>query len=197
MIRLESSTPGSNVKKVANINLVDLSGSERIKQTGVEGDLQREAISINVGLHWLERVIVELNRKARGENVHIPYRSSLMTTILRDSIGGNCKTRMVATMSARAEDIMESISTCKFAMRVALIKNELQRNEEVDPRIIIAKLKNENAQLKAEIALLKGEQTKDELDKYDIEDCHKAVDDYLHTDDPAASLILSDRLKIN
>lgn len=123
MIRLESSTPGSDVKKVANINLVDLSGSERIKQTGVEGDLQREAISINVGLHWLERVIVELNRKARGENVHIPYRSSLMTTILRDSIGGNCKTRMVATMSARAEDIMESISTCKFAMRVALIKN--------------------------------------------------------------------------
>jgi kinesin family member 6/9 len=48
--------------------------------------------------------------------------------VLRDSLGGNCKTRMVATMSPKEEDIMESIATCKFAMRVALIKNDLIRN---------------------------------------------------------------------
>lgn len=86
--------------------------------------------------------------------------------MLRDSIGGNCKTKMIATMSSKAEDIAESISTCKFAQRVALIKNELQRNEEVDPGVIINRLKRENAQLKAELALLKGEETKEELDKY-------------------------------
>ena len=101
MINLETTKPGSDVKSVASINLVDLSGSERIKQTNVEGLLQKEAISINLGLHVLERVIVCLNKKMNGENIHIPYRESLMTTILRDSIGGNCITRMVATMSPK------------------------------------------------------------------------------------------------
>lgn len=72
-----------------------------------------------------------------------------MNLILRDSIGGNCITRMVATMSPKAEDMLESIATCKFAQRVALIKNNVQRNETVDPAIIIAGLKRENAQLRA------------------------------------------------
>lgn len=64
-----------------------------------------------------------------------------MNLILRDSIGGNCITRMIATMSPKFEDMMETISTCKFAQRVALIKNSVQRNETVDPAIIIARLK--------------------------------------------------------
>lgn len=64
-----------------------------------------------------------------------------MTLILKDSIGGNCKTRMIATMSPKPLDMAESICTCKFAMRVALIKNNVEKNESVDPRIIIQKLK--------------------------------------------------------
>lgn len=106
IINIESSKSGSDIKTVASVHLVDLSGSERIKQTGVEGLLEKEAININLGLHYLERVIIELNKKARGENVHIPYRESLMTMVLRDSLGGNCKTRMVATMSPKEEDIL-------------------------------------------------------------------------------------------
>jgi hypothetical protein len=47
------------------------------------------------------------------------------------------------------------------------------------------------------LALLKGEDAKDELDKYDIEECHKQVDQYIETEDPSAALVLSDRLKIN
>jgi kinesin family protein 6/9 len=150
------------------LHLVDLSGSERIKQTGVEGLLEREARSINLSLHYLERVIVSLNKSnnATGEHVHIPYRDSLMTMVLKDSIGGNCKTRMIATMSPRTQDIAEGIATCKFAQRVAMIKNQIERNERVDPGVIIQRLKQENAQLKAELALLKGGDVKDELDKY-------------------------------
>ena len=76
--------------------------------------------------------------------------------VLRDSLGGNCKTRMIATISPKEEDILEGMATCKFAMRVALLKNNVIKNETVDPGVIIARLKKENAQLKAEIALLKG-----------------------------------------
>ena len=79
-----------------------------------------------------------------------------MTLVLRDSLGGNCKTRMVATVSAEETDIDESISTCGFAARVALIKNTVLRNEAVDPALIIERLKKENAELRAEISLLKG-----------------------------------------
>lgn len=89
-----------------------------------------------------------------------------MTMVLKDSIGGNCKTRMIATMSPRTLDLAEGIATCKFAQRVALINNQIERNERVDPGVIIQRLKQENAQLKAELALLKGGEVKDELDKY-------------------------------
>lgn len=64
---------------------------------------------------------------------------------------------MVATVSPSLEDIDESICTCKFAQRVALIKNSVERNEFVDPGIIIQRLKRENAALKAELKILKGE----------------------------------------
>ena len=53
IINMESSKPGSDIKTVASVHLVDLSGSERIKQTGVEGLLEKEAININLGLHYL------------------------------------------------------------------------------------------------------------------------------------------------
>jgi hypothetical protein len=57
--------------------------------------------------------------------VHVPYRNSLMTLVLRDSLGGNCKTVMVATISGDAGQMEESISTCRFAQRVALVTNEV------------------------------------------------------------------------
>lgn len=55
----------------------------------------------------------------------MPYRNSLMTLVLRDSLGGNCKTVMAATVSGEAAQMEESISTCRFAQRVALVTNEV------------------------------------------------------------------------
>jgi len=52
-----------------------------------------------------------------------------MTMVLRDSLGGNCKTKMIATVSAEADDIYESLSTCRFAKRVSKIQNLVSRNE--------------------------------------------------------------------
>ena len=99
IVMVETKKPNSDVKTVARVHLVDLSGSERIGKTGVTGLLQTEARGINLSLHFLEHVIVCLNKRANGENIHIPYRNSLMTLVLRDSLGGNCKTTMVATVS--------------------------------------------------------------------------------------------------
>ena len=99
IVMIETKKPNSDVKSVARLHLVDLSGSERIGKTGVTGLLEKEARFINQSLHYLELVIVCLNKRANGENIHVPYRNSLMTLVLRDSLGGNCKTRMIATVS--------------------------------------------------------------------------------------------------
>ena len=87
----------------------------------------------------------------------MPYRNSMMTSVLRDSLGGNCKTVMVATMSAEESYLDETISTCRFSQRVALIANTLAVHEELDPRLMVGRLKAEVKELKEEIQLLRGE----------------------------------------
>lgn len=75
-------------------------------KTGVTDEkIIAEAKAINSGLFYLQLVIQALNKKAKGEQTHIPFRSSMMTMVLRDSLGGNCNTKMIATVSALQEDI--------------------------------------------------------------------------------------------
>lgn len=84
----------------SKIHLVDLAGSERVSKSQAEGIVLTEAKSINLSLTYLEQVIVSLNQKAKTKvKPHIPYRNSLLTTLLKDSLGGNCKTVMIATIS--------------------------------------------------------------------------------------------------
>ena len=61
--------------------------------------------------------------KSKGKIAHVPYRNSLLTTILKDSLGGNCKTVMIATISSDKYNLDETISTLRFAQRVKLIEN--------------------------------------------------------------------------
>jgi kinesin family protein 6/9 len=155
-ISIESRKAGSDVIMRSKFNLVDLAGSERVHKTNATGQIFQEAVSINAGLHYLEMVIVALHERATKGRQHIPYRNSMMTSMLRDSLGGNCKTVMVATISAEDSNTEESISTCKFAQRVAQIKNDANVNEELDPNLIIARLKGQIATLKEEVTFLKG-----------------------------------------
>ena len=76
-----------------------MAGSERVSKTGVDGKILREAKYINLSLHYLEQVIIALHEKSLGKRAHIPYRNSMMTSVLRDSLGGNCKTVMIATVA--------------------------------------------------------------------------------------------------
>lgn len=81
---------------------VDLAGSERVHKTKTAGQTLVEARHINVSLFFLEMVIVALRERGTKGRQHIPYRNSMMTSVLRDSLGGNCKTVMIATVNAEA-----------------------------------------------------------------------------------------------
>eukprot|EP00356_Strombidium_inclinatum_P005761 CAMPEP_0170498400 /NCGR_PEP_ID=MMETSP0208-20121228/27725_1 /TAXON_ID=197538 /ORGANISM="Strombidium inclinatum, Strain S3" /LENGTH=171 /DNA_ID=CAMNT_0010775561 /DNA_START=838 /DNA_END=1353 /DNA_ORIENTATION=+ len=117
--------------------------------------------------------------------------------VLRDSLGGNCKTKMIANISAVKEDLYESLSTCRFARNVSMIQNKVSRNERVDPGVIISRLKKEVAELKAELAMAKGGEQKDSLTTEDIERCNLMVKNFIDTNDPGQTLVMPDRLMIN
>ena len=81
--------------RVGKLNLVDLAGSERARASGASGQRLEECKRINASLSALGNVIAALTK--RGERAHVPYRDSKLTRLLEDSLGGNCKTTMVAT----------------------------------------------------------------------------------------------------
>ena len=79
---------------------------------------------------------------------HIPYRQTMLTNFLRDSIGGNCKTVMVANVQCQKSHIEETISTLKFATRMMKVKNEAVVNTIVDPHLRIKRMEKEIRDLK-------------------------------------------------
>jgi len=179
-IHITSRQPGSATIKNSKLHLVDLAGSERVAKSKVGGQLLTEAKYINLSLHFLEQVIVALSEKKRQ---HIPYRNSMMTSVLRDSLGGNCMTTMIATISVQRSNIEESISTCKFAQRVAMIKNEAIQNEELDPKLLIARLKREVRTLKDEISLATGQERTDDLTTEEIELLNEQIRSFVSSSD--------------
>eukprot|EP00929_Paragymnodinium_shiwhaense_P076615 TRINITY_DN39414_c0_g1_i1.p1 TRINITY_DN39414_c0_g1~~TRINITY_DN39414_c0_g1_i1.p1 ORF type:complete len:872 (+),score=222.76 TRINITY_DN39414_c0_g1_i1:87-2702(+) len=180
---VDSTKPDSDTVRRAKLHLVDLAGSERISKTGVEGNLQREARYINLSLHHLEQVIVALQERSEGRRAHVPYRNSTMTSVLRDSLGGNCKTVMVGAAAVEDTNIDEAISTCRFAQRVACIKNTAKINEELDPSLLIKRLKKEVAELKDELKLMSGVDEEEEITAKDVSECEGLVSTYLEETD--------------
>jgi hypothetical protein len=138
---------GGRTYKVGKLNIVDLAGSEKVRSTGVTGQRLEEAKKINWSLHQLGNVISALADPNRRDP-HIPYRNSKLTHLLTDSLGGNCKTTLIACISPAFESYAESVSTLKFANRAKNIKNEAIINEESDQGAIISKLEAENIRLK-------------------------------------------------
>ncbi|XP_012885017.1 PREDICTED: kinesin-like protein KIF6 [Dipodomys ordii] len=184
-VHLSSKEPGPATVRHAKLHLVDLAGSERVAKTGVGGQLLTEAKYINLSLHYLEQVIIALSEKHRS---HIPYRNSMMTSVLRDSLGGNCMTTMIATLSLEKRNIDESISTCRFAQRVALIKNEAVLNEEIDPRLMILRLQKEIQELKDELAMVTGEPRTEALTEAELLQLEKLITSFLEDQDPEGRL---------
>ena len=134
----------------SKLNLVDLAGSERTKKTGSEGLTLTEANFINKSLSYMEQVVIALSEKKRE---HVPYRQSKLTYYLKDSIGGNSKTLMVANVWPEPDHMEETISTLRFSTRMMRVSNEAIINVELDPSQLIERYKREIRDLRQELAM--------------------------------------------
>uniref|UniRef100_A0A7N6B0R8 Kinesin motor domain-containing protein n=1 Tax=Anabas testudineus TaxID=64144 RepID=A0A7N6B0R8_ANATE len=116
----------------SKFHFVDLAGSERILRTGNSGERLKESIQINSGLLALGNVIGALGDPKR-KGSHIPYRDSKITRILKDSLGGNSKTLMIACISPSSSDFDESLNTLNYATRARNIQNRATVNCKREP----------------------------------------------------------------
>ncbi|XP_066279376.1 kinesin-like protein KIF16B isoform X2 [Branchiostoma lanceolatum] len=141
---------------VSKINLVDLAGSERASATGATGDRLKEGANINKSLVTLGNVISTLaDQSIASSSGHgskkkffIPYRDSVLTWLLKDSLGGNSKTIMIATISPAAVNYGETLSTLRYANRAKNIINKPTINEDANVRLI-RELQSEITRLKS------------------------------------------------
>uniref|UniRef100_A0A6I8SJU0 Kinesin family member 13B n=1 Tax=Xenopus tropicalis TaxID=8364 RepID=A0A6I8SJU0_XENTR len=129
---------GTSGEKVSKLSLVDLAGSERATKTGAAGERLKEGSNINKSLTTLGLVISALADQGAGKNKNkfVPYRDSVLTWLLKDSLGGNSKTAMVATVSPAADNYDETLSTLRYADRAKNIVNHAVVNEDPNARII-------------------------------------------------------------
>ncbi|KNE54372.1 hypothetical protein AMAG_17659 [Allomyces macrogynus ATCC 38327] len=146
-IEMSETRDGKECIRAGKLHLVDLAGSERQSKTGATGDRLKEATKINLSLSCLGNVIKAL---VDGKASHIPYRDSKLTRLLQDSLGGNAKTMMIATMSPASYNYEETISTLRYASRAKNIKNKPKVNE--DPKDAMLRMfQEEIARLKAQL----------------------------------------------
>ncbi|EDO29392.1 predicted protein, partial [Nematostella vectensis] len=151
----------AQITKTSKINLIDLAGSERASH--VLND--EEGGSINKSLHTLGKVISllsdkELNKKKK---LYIPYRDSILTWLLKDSLGGNSKTTMIANVSPANTHFGETLSTLRYAQRARTIVNRAIINEDPNAKII--------RELRAEIERLNS------LGGHTVEESNKALEE--------------------
>lgn len=147
---------GEEAIRVSKINLVDLAGSERSNAAGTSGQRLKEGSAINKSLHTLGKVISILATKgSKQKKVFVPYRDSVLTWILKESLGGNAKTGMLATVSPSSENYDETLSTLRYAHQARSIVNEAKVNE--DPNIaLIRDLRAEVDAMRAQYGDSKG-----------------------------------------
>ncbi|CAO1614618.1 unnamed protein product [Parajaminaea phylloscopi] len=148
-------------EKVSRISLVDLAGSERANSTGATGSRLKEGANINRSLTTLGKVIAALAtasieastkstpKKKGSAGDHVPYRDSVLTWLLKDSLGGNSKTAMIAAISPA--DYEETLSTLRYADQAKKIKNKAVVNEDPNAKLI-RELKEELEMLRARAA---------------------------------------------
>uniref|UniRef100_A0A3Q2E1X4 Kinesin family member 13A n=1 Tax=Cyprinodon variegatus TaxID=28743 RepID=A0A3Q2E1X4_CYPVA len=144
---------GNSGEKVSKMSLVDLAGSERVSKTGAAGERLKEGSNINKSLTTLGCVISALADQSagKGKAKFVPYRDSVLTWLLKDNLGGNSKTAMIATVSPSADNYEETLSTLRYADRAKRIVNHAVVNEDPNARII-RELREEVEKLRVQLS---------------------------------------------
>ncbi|XP_040909683.1 kinesin-like protein KIF1B isoform X7 [Toxotes jaculatrix] len=147
--RKHDSETDLSTEKVSKISLVDLAGSERADSTGAKGTRLKEGANINKSLTTLGKVISALAEvsKKKKKTDFIPYRDSVLTWLLRENLGGNSRTAMVAALSPADINYDETLSTLRYADRAKNIKCNAVINEDPNNKLV-RDLKDEVARLK-------------------------------------------------
>ncbi|XP_031705698.1 kinesin-like protein KIF9 [Anarrhichthys ocellatus] len=172
----------SDAKYVTSkLNLVDLAGSERLGKTGSEGQMFKEAMYINKSLSFLEQAIRALADRRRD---HVPFRQTKLTHALKDSLGGNCNTVLVANIYGEAAHIEETLSTLRFASRMKCVRTNPAVNEHRDPAAQIKKLEKDVQMLKEELSIYnilakRPSITYEPLSEAQLAEIHSQVQRYL------------------
>ncbi|XP_061448853.1 kinesin-like protein KIF13A isoform X3 [Rhineura floridana] len=160
---------GNSGEKVSKVSLVDLAGSERVSKTGAAGERLKEGSNINKSLSTLGLVISSLADQAagKGKNKFVPYRDSVLTWLLKDNLGGNSQTAMIATISPAADNYEETLSTLRYADRAKRIVNHAIVNEDPNARVI-RELREEVEKLRVQLSqaeAMKAPELKEKLEE--------------------------------
>ncbi|KAM4651093.1 kinesin-like protein KIF1B isoform 11-T12 [Discoglossus pictus] len=162
-----------STEKVSKISLVDLAGSERADSTGAKGTRLKEGANINKSLTTLGKVISALAEvsKKKKKTDFIPYRDSVLTWLLRENLGGNSRTAMVAALSPADINYDETLSTLRYADRAKQIKCNAIINEDPNAKLV-RELKDEVTRLKD---LLRAQGLGDIIDIDSLEDNYPGI----------------------
>ena len=182
-VEMETSKVGDTSERVimSKLHLVDLAGSERTKKTQVTGQTLKEANFINKSLSFLEQTVASLGRR----EAHVPFRQTKLTAALKDALGGNSRSVMIACVWPEERHAEESASTLRFASRVRLLQTEPTINERTDPAQQLRRYQKKIEELKRELAMkdsLAGREavTYDEFSAMNKAELEKVISNYLN-----------------
>ncbi|SCU80965.1 LADA_0B10484g1_1 [Lachancea dasiensis] len=171
--------------RVSKMNLVDLAGSENISRSGAQNQRAKEAGSINQSLLTLGRVINSLADKS----AHIPFRESKLTRLLQDSLGGNTKTALIATISPAKINSEETSSTLEYASKAKNIKNRPQVGSFIMKDVLVKSITAELIKIKSDLLSTKAKdgvymsqenykELTNELENYktEVQECKRSIE---------------------
>ncbi|KQK22297.1 kinesin-like protein KIN-5B isoform X1 [Brachypodium distachyon] len=142
-----TTTGNQEVMKCGRLNLVDLAGSESIARSGAKEVRAREAGELNKSLLTLGRVITALVE----HSIHVPYRDSKLTRLLRESLGGKAKTCIIATVTPSIHCLEETLVTLDYAYRAKSIRNKPEVNQKVFEYVMLKDLYQEMEKMKQDV----------------------------------------------
>eukprot|EP00946_MAST-07B_sp_MAST-7B-sp1_P005220 g5220.t1 len=187
---------GSSEKVIhSKLNLVDLAGSERLKKVDIDDKTKagrtiddttkRESMYINKSLTYLEQCVVALTTRGRS---HVPYRQSKLTHLLKDGIGGNSNSMLLACVYGEEAHLEETLSTLRLAQRMMRVQNKTEEISTINPRLKIKQLERQVKSLKQELMMhdALAERSSVAYDEYTPEqrfEVEKSVRKFLDTED--------------